>query len=150
MNIETASTMLRRALFAGLGVVSAALGFVGVFVPGLPTTVFVIAAAYLFARSSPRLERRLWQNRWLGLSLRRFLETGGMTLKSKAFALASMWAGLAVSCLALAGISAVLKAATIVLGVVGTATIVFSVRTIVLCADHSDNCDKVGAACTRR
>ena len=129
MDIQTASTTARRALFAGLGVVSAALGLIGVFVPGLPTTVFVIAASYLFARSSPRLDQRLRQNRWLGPSLRRFAETGSMTLRSKAAALASMWAGLAVSYLALAGISAVLQATAIALGVVGTATIVFYVRT---------------------
>jgi uncharacterized membrane protein YbaN (DUF454 family) len=130
MNIRTASTTLRRALVAGLGVVSATLGLIGVFVPGLPTTVFAIAAAYLFARSAPGLEQRLWQNRWLGPSLRRFAETGGMTLRSKTFALASMWAGLAVSCLALAGVSVVLQATTIALGAVGTATILFYVRTI--------------------
>lgn len=137
MNINTASTTLRRALFAGLGVVSAGLGLIGVFVPGLPTTVFVIAASYLFARSSPRLDQRLRQNRWLGPSLCRFAETGSMTLRSKAFALASMWAGLAVSCFALAGVSAILQAVTIALGVAGTATIVFYVRTSSMAATGS-------------
>ena len=58
-----------KPLYASLGVVSVALGIIGVFVPGLPTTVFVIAASYLFARSSPRLERWLEGNRWLGPSL---------------------------------------------------------------------------------
>ena len=56
----------RRILFAALGMLSVTLGIVGVFVPGLPTTVFVIAASYLFARSSPTLERWLEGNRWLG------------------------------------------------------------------------------------
>ena len=36
-----------------------ALGIIGIFVPGLPTTVFVIAAAWAAARGSERLERRL-------------------------------------------------------------------------------------------
>ena len=130
MSVKTASTTLRRALFAALGVVSAALGLIGVFVPGLPTTVFVIAASYLFARRSPRLDHYLRQNRWLGPSLRRFADTGGMTPRSKAFALASMWAGLTVSWFALAGVSATLQVTTIALGVVGTATILFYVRTI--------------------
>ena len=69
------------------------MAIIGVFVPGLPTTVFVIAASYLFARSSPRLERWLERNRWLGPPLQRFRQTRGMPRKSKVLALASMWTG---------------------------------------------------------
>ena len=50
---------LSRLLWAGLGLVSLALGYVGIFVPGLPTTVFVLIAVVAFARSSPRLDRWL-------------------------------------------------------------------------------------------
>jgi len=129
MRTNPTSTALRRALYIALGVVSTSLGLIGVFVPGLPTTVFVIVASYLFARSSPRLDRWLRQNRWLGPSLRRFADTGGMTPASKALALASMWAGLAVSWIALAGASTVLQIAAVSLGLAGTATILFYVRT---------------------
>lgn len=125
----TTSTALRRALMAALGVVCATLGFIGVFVPGLPTTVFVLAASYLFARSSPSLDAWLRGNRWLGPSIRRLAETGGMTPRSKVVALTSMWAGLTLSLVALAGVSAALQVVTVVLGLAGTATILFSVRT---------------------
>src|SRR5215211_7379595 len=40
-----------KTLYAALGVLSLALAIVGVFVPGIPTTEFVLAASYLFARS---------------------------------------------------------------------------------------------------
>ena len=80
-----------KTLYAALGVLSLALAIVGVFVPGIPTTEFVLAASYLFARSSPRLQRWLESNRWLGPSLRRFRETRGMPRQAKLLSLASMW-----------------------------------------------------------
>ena len=98
--------------------------------PGLPTTVFLIGASYLFARSSPRLERRLRESRWFGSTLRRFAESGGaMPRRAKVVALLSMWAGIASSVLVLSGVVA-LQAATVALGLVGTATIVFRVPTL--------------------
>jgi uncharacterized membrane protein YbaN (DUF454 family) len=119
----------RRALFAALGVLSVALALVGVFVPGLPTTVFVIAASYLFARSSPELDAWLRGNRWFGPALRRFTETGGMPLRSKVAALASMWAGLSIGWMALADAGLVIRLIVLSLGAAGTVAIVFYVRT---------------------
>lgn len=118
-----------KPLYASLGVVSVALGIIGAFVPGLPTTVFVIAASCLFARSSPRLERWLEGNRWLGPSLTRFRQTRGMPRKSKAFALVSMWTGLGLSIYALAGVGVGAQILAATLAIIGSATILFAVRT---------------------
>jgi uncharacterized membrane protein YbaN (DUF454 family) len=118
-----------KTLYMALGVLSLSMGIVGVFVPGIPTTEFVLAASYLFARSSPRLERWLESNRWLGPSLRRFRETRGMPRRAKAFALASMWTGLGVSIYALASVGVGAQVAAALLGVIGTGTILFLVRT---------------------
>jgi hypothetical protein len=95
----------------------------------MPTTVFVIAASYLFARSSPALDRRLRASRWFGPPLRRFLETGGMPARAKAAALLSMWTGVSLSTAALAGRGAA-SLLPVVLGIAGTATIVLGVRTV--------------------
>lgn len=46
---------LSRALWIFLGLAACGLGFAGIILPGLPATVFFIAAAACFARSSPRL-----------------------------------------------------------------------------------------------
>ena len=118
-----------KTLYATLGLLSVAMGIVGVFVPGMPTTVFVIAASYLFARSSPRLERWLASNRWLGPSLQRFKETRGMPRRAKVLALASMWMGLGMSIYALAGVGVGAQSAAALLGLIGTTTILFVVRT---------------------
>jgi uncharacterized membrane protein YbaN (DUF454 family) len=129
MSTRTAGRTLQRWLLAALGVTFVALGLVGVFVPGMPTTVFVIAASYLFARSSPRLEAWLEGHRWLGPSLRRFKETRGMPPMSKALALASMWTGIGASMWALDTAELAMRVAVLSLGLVGTGTILFWVQT---------------------
>jgi uncharacterized membrane protein YbaN (DUF454 family) len=53
----------RRLALATLGVVCVGIGAVGVVVPGLPTTIFLIAASYFFTRSCPVLEERMRQAR---------------------------------------------------------------------------------------
>jgi uncharacterized protein len=123
-----AGSRLRRMTFAALGVVCTALAGVGIVVPGMPTTVFLIAASYLFARSAPGLDRRLRGSRWFGPYLRRFAESGGMPRRAKALALASMWGGIGISLVTLSG-AALAQAVTVALGLAGTATILFYVRT---------------------
>jgi uncharacterized protein len=129
MNLNTGATTFRRALYATLGVFAVTLGIIGVFVPGLPTTEFIIAASYLFARSSPRLEGWLEGNRWFGPMLRRFRETRGMPRKAKALALAWIWTGLGISLYALATAGIAIQLFVLTMGLVGTMTILFVVRT---------------------
>ena len=129
MTTKIGETRIGRPVYAALGLLSVALAIVGVLVPGLPTTVFVIAASYLFTRSSPTLSAWLEHNRWLGPSLRRFRETRGMPAKGKAAALASMWTGVGTSLYALAGVSIAAQAVALSLALAGTATILLYVRT---------------------
>ena len=129
MTITTDRAAIGRLFLASLGVLCIALGLIGVFVPGLPTTEFVLAASYFFARSSPRLQRWLESNRWLGPSLQRFRETRGMPRQAKLIALASMWTGLSLSIYALSSVGAVAQVGAALLGAIGTGTILFVVRT---------------------
>jgi uncharacterized membrane protein YbaN (DUF454 family) len=55
-----------RLLLTGAGFLFVAIGTVGFFVPGLPTTIFVLLAAWCFAKSNPDLERRLLEHPRLG------------------------------------------------------------------------------------
>jgi uncharacterized membrane protein YbaN (DUF454 family) len=121
----------RSTLYAGLGWISAGLGLAGVFIPGLPTTIFVILASYFFARSSPRYEAWLLANRWLGPRLRRYREYGGgMPRSAKIAAVASMWIAISVSCIALVRIHIAGPVVVVAMGVAGTATILYGIRTM--------------------
>ena len=86
----------RLILFGG-GTVAVTLGIAGVFVPLLPTTPFLLLAAFLYARSSERLYGWLLGNRWIGGYLRRYYERRSMTGRHKALTLALLWAALALS-----------------------------------------------------
>jgi uncharacterized membrane protein YbaN (DUF454 family) len=57
---------VRRTLWMAAGVAALALGAAGVVLPLLPTTPFVLLAAFCFARSSPGLHRWLLRNRRFG------------------------------------------------------------------------------------
>jgi uncharacterized membrane protein YbaN (DUF454 family) len=112
-----------------LGACCVGLGALGVVVPGLPTTVFLLAASYLFARSSPRLERRLVEHPRLGRYLRLARERA-MPLRVKLVAIAAMWGGIGASCIALAGHGPFAPIALVALGVIGTGVVLLRVRTL--------------------
>lgn len=80
-----------RALLMALGMGSLALGLIGVFVPLLPTTPFLLLAAACFLRSSERLYAWLIHHPWLGSYIRNYREHRAMTLRAKVVALSLLW-----------------------------------------------------------
>lgn len=92
---------LRRWMLAALGVICVALAAVGVVVPGLPTTVFLIAAVWLFTRSCPWLEEKLVRHRFFA-PFREYLEPGArMPRRARVIALGSMWVAVIASAILL-------------------------------------------------
>lgn len=89
--------MLKPLLIA-IGVLSTALGAAGVVLPILPTTPFLLLAAFCFARSSQRLHNYLINHRILGTYIYNYYHRA-MTPKHKARTLAVLWFGIIVSCL---------------------------------------------------
>jgi uncharacterized membrane protein YbaN (DUF454 family) len=79
--------------FFCLGWLMVALGFIGVFVPLMPTTIFLIVAAWLFARSSPRLEAWLFGHPNFGPALVAWREHGAVSRSSKIAACVGMTIG---------------------------------------------------------
>jgi uncharacterized protein len=93
----------RRWLLAAIGVAAVALGAIGVFVPGLPTTVFLIIASYCFARSSPWLEKRLLRVP-LFAPYMRFLDEGRpMSARARVISMTAMWTSVLFSLILLRG-----------------------------------------------
>lgn len=74
---------LARWAYAAAAVLCLALGVVGLVVPGLPSTVFILLASAAAARSSPRLHHWLWQHRWFGPMLRDWAQGGRVSRRSK-------------------------------------------------------------------
>lgn len=85
------SSRLWRALLVATGTLCVGLGVLGIFLPLLPTTVFLLLAAACYARSSQRFYDRLVGHRWLGAYIR---QSRGMTRRQKASTVALLWVGL--------------------------------------------------------
>lgn len=79
-----------RALLWLAGSVSLVLGLIGVVVPGLPTTPFVLLAAACYARASPRLHAWLLNHRLTGPMLRDWEKHRSLTRRTKTIAVVSM------------------------------------------------------------
>ena len=119
-------TMSRRLLYwtsrqawFGLGLLSLAVGFVGIFLPLLPTTPLVILAAFAFSKSSPRFERWLLEHRIFGPIIADWRENRAIAPRYKAMAVFMMGAVFGLS-LVMAMPGHVLAIQGVVLGLAAT------------------------------
>lgn len=95
---RTSRSRLVRFLLQAVGWLSVALGVIGIFLPVLPTTPFLLLAAACFARSSPRFYHWLVGHPRLGPWIRDYLEGNGIPLKGKVYAIGLMWLSIGFSC----------------------------------------------------
>lgn len=91
---------MTRVLWQSLGFLALALGAVGVVLPVLPTTPFVLLAAFAFGKGSPRLRAWLEQSRLFGPAIRDWEEKGAIHPRAKATACVVMAAVLVAGVLA--------------------------------------------------
>lgn len=83
-----------KFLFAFLGSVSLVLGIMGVFLPVLPTTPFLLLSAALYMRSSQRLYDWLMSHKHLGPYIKNFREHKALPLRVKVVSVTMVWATL--------------------------------------------------------
>ncbi len=88
---------LRRTVYFGVGSVSVLLGVIGIFVPLWPTTCFLLLAGWCFARSSPRAERWLHENRLFGKYLKDYRERGIISSRVRHTSLTVLWICIGIS-----------------------------------------------------
>ncbi|WP_226954328.1 YbaN family protein [Mesopusillimonas faecipullorum] len=79
-----------RGLWLAVAVISLGLAFIGAVLPGMPSTVFVLIAAWAAARSSPRFHAWLSKHRWFGPSLANWSDGRKVSRRAKWGASASM------------------------------------------------------------
>ncbi|MQG04670.1 MAG: DUF454 domain-containing protein [SAR202 cluster bacterium] len=82
--------LLIRLFWISLGSIFVGIGTIGIFVPGLPTTVFLILASACYIRSSERLYNWLIKNKTFGKYIKDFREGKGMPQRAKITALSMM------------------------------------------------------------
>jgi uncharacterized membrane protein YbaN (DUF454 family) len=87
---------LKRAVFVTLAGISLLLGAIGIFVPGLPTTPFLLLACYFSARSSPRIYRYIQQSALFGPMIEDWRTHRGIRLRTKVHALGFVVIGLMI------------------------------------------------------
>ena len=88
---------MKKIIFISLAFISIGLGILGIFLPLLPTTPFLLLAAWLLAKSSDRLLQKLLQNKVAGKYLRNYWEGRGIPVPVKITALIFLWTGIGIS-----------------------------------------------------
>lgn len=86
-----------RWIYALVGSISLAIGVLGIFVPGLPTTVFLLIASYCYARSSRRLYVWLMTHRVLGPYIHNIRHNRAMPRRAKWLATIMLWLTIGLS-----------------------------------------------------
>lgn len=89
----------KRLAYSALGLLTTGLGILGIFLPGLPTTVFILIALWAFSQSSPRLHNWLVKLPILKETLKeieRFQKEKNLPLSTKLVSQSAAW----VSCIA--------------------------------------------------
>ncbi len=82
---------VKKATYFVLGTVFLILGGLGVFLPILPTTPFLLLSAACYYKSSERMHYWLLNNRWFGNYLRNYAEGKGVSLRAKLFTMSLLW-----------------------------------------------------------
>ena len=96
-----------RYLYLIMGFLLVGIGILGIFLPVLPTTIFLILASACFMKSSPKANEWLKNNRWLGPYLKNYTEKTGLTVKSKLVLISILWISITFSALILTDIPAI-------------------------------------------
>jgi len=90
-NTNKLSNSFFKYTFIIAGIFFTALGILGIFLPVLPTTPFLILAAICFGKSSRRFYHWLLKNRWLGIYIENYLEKKGISLRTKIVSIVFLW-----------------------------------------------------------
>lgn len=89
---KTKKQKIIRWLLLVAGTICLVLGAIGIVLPILPTTPFLLLSAACYLRSSERMHKWLLNNRWFGEYIKNYQAGRGIPIKTKLFALTVLWA----------------------------------------------------------
>ncbi len=130
VRLEIKKNRIVRALYMVGGSISLFLGVLGVFIPGLPTTPFILLSAALYAKSSEKLYNWLLANKYLGPRIKNYQRQKGVTLKGKYKIIALMWTMVLISSFLVIKIM-IVRIVIITSGVIGAIVVRFIVPTAI-------------------
>ncbi len=119
---------MKKVLFITLGTLSLIIGIIGIVVPGLPTTTFLLITAALYVRSSERLYNWLLNHRILGKYIREYRKNKAISKKTKIYSISLMWIMILISAFIIIEINYV-RLILLACGIIGT-IIVLKVPTL--------------------
>ena len=117
-----------RILLIIVGTLSVGVGILGIFLPVLPTTPFLLLAAACWARSSQRFYDWLLNNRWFGSYIKNYLQKKGAPLKVKIVTIALLW--ITIGCSAALAVESLLVRLILILIAIGVSIHVLRLRTL--------------------
>ncbi len=118
---------MKKIFFIVIGVISIVLGIIGIFVPGLPTTPFVLLSSWLFYKSSKRMHDALHRSP-LGKYIRRYESRQGMSRSGKLLYIACMWVMISRSAF-LVLVNIHIRILVLIYGGIGTCSVLLIVPT---------------------
>lgn len=122
------SSRLVRGLLISAGTLFVGLGVLGIFLPLLPTTPFLLLAAACYARSSKRFYDWLLNNKWFGSYIKNYREKKGIPSRVKITTISLLWITIAIS--AVFATDNLLVRIILIVIAIGVTTHILSIRTI--------------------
>jgi uncharacterized membrane protein YbaN (DUF454 family) len=80
-----------KHLWIAIGTISLIIGVIGLLLPVIPTTPFILLSAFCYARGSKRLHNWLTSNRFFGFYIKNYEEGKGIPFKIKVYAISLLW-----------------------------------------------------------
>jgi uncharacterized protein len=90
-------TSVKKIIYILIGSISLGLGTLGIFLPVLPTTPFLLISAWAWAKSSERLYIWLLKNKYFGKYIWRYRQGLGIPLRTKIIAISTLWITIIIS-----------------------------------------------------
>jgi len=87
----TEYSKIQKIFYFSSGIILVTIGTIGIFLPVLPTTIFLILASACFIRSSPKAHQFLRNHKIFGQYIKNYEEKSGLTIKSKIYNIIFLW-----------------------------------------------------------
>ena len=114
---------IKKLLLVSLGTLSLIIGVIGIFIPLLPTTPFLLLAAACYIRGSKKFYNWLIKNRWLGEYIKNYQEGRGVPFNVKIITIIVLWLTIIISTIVFLS-NSIIKIILFIIAIVVTAHII--------------------------